>query len=760
MGQNSADKNRELLTAGASVTQNGNHTADSMLTRKTTDRASLRFIQSNLRRSKLATRAADRTGPVKAALIIQDNDVDVETDQTLIDENVTAPVIKAGNCRVGVVSVYLEGDKPIGPFLNRVKWVCSKLGTEKFILGGYLNAWSVWWGSERDDARGGELCDFFDMEKLHVLNEGNIPTFEVYRGGPPITKAARPWALGTRIYNTAKARWLEFLLAFDNAKEERALTVETVESVDSCNRLDGVVGLYAECVQCACNATIPRKRSTRKVKLPWWSPVLEGLKKDPNTKKRHIRNATPSRRQHVVEEYVRAKEVYERAAADARTASWKRFSSTRDRDSIWDGVYRVIRDTGRNREDVLLKDNSGRICNPDESTALLADTFFSGDQVDTDDPHHVEIRRRSYEISRLPEAPGIDGFTSDTCQTATLRDLGLFPSVENSAYGWNTSPGVEGGGHKGNAEARQGRLFPSDVISSHRPSLCNGQSRRKNACLPHQIAYHAEAADETVWFHATARDRGLPEVVVRYAGGEFRKGTSKGCIQGSIAGPTFCNLVLDSLLQELGDLGVYVQAFADDVVLMFSGQSASVLKAEANRALAHVKDWGDQNKLKFAPSKTNAMPRLRKRTANIYKGIARAAKATWGLSPEIVKTIYVAVIEPIVMYASCAWAPTTKKLGVRKMLDALQRSVALKACRAYRTVSLHSALILARDISSRILVFGNFTHPQKILTFFEKHHFRVELVIPDRWPLVPDFSGAYFRSYRSSPVGFRAGLWY
>ncbi|GBP28961.1 Putative 115 kDa protein in type-1 retrotransposable element R1DM [Eumeta japonica] len=32
------------------------------------------------------------------------------------------------------------------------------------------------------------------------------------------------------------------------------------------------------------------------------------------------------------------------------------------------------------------------------------------------------------------------------------------------------------------------------------------------------------------------RDR---EVVVKYAGGECRKGTSKGCIQGSIAGPTF-----------------------------------------------------------------------------------------------------------------------------------------------------------------------------------------------------------------------------
>ncbi|GBO98310.1 hypothetical protein EVAR_84190_1 [Eumeta japonica] len=54
------------------------------------------------------------------------------------------------------------------------------------------------------------------------------------------------------------------------------------------------------------------------------------------------------------------------------------------------------------------------------------------------------------------------------------------------------------------------------------------------------------------------------------------------------------------------------EAFADDVVLMFSGQSASALEAETNRALAHVRDWGDRNKLRFAPSKTNAMVLTRK----------------------------------------------------------------------------------------------------------------------------------------------------
>ncbi|GBP28046.1 Putative 115 kDa protein in type-1 retrotransposable element R1DM [Eumeta japonica] len=216
------------------------------------------------------------------------------------------------------------------------------------------------------------------------------------------------------------------------------------------------------------------------------------------------------------------------------------------------------------------------------------------------------------------------------------------------------------------------------------------------------------------------RDR---KVVVCYAGGECSRMTSKGCIQGSIAGLTFLSLVLNFLLQELEDLGVYVQAFADDLVLIFSGQSVSVLEGKANRALAHVKNWGDRNKLRFAPSKKNAMvltkklkfdvptihmgnttialadeirllgltidkkltfiPRVYKackKATNIYKGIARAAKVTWGLSSEIVRTIYVALIEPIVVYASCAWTPAASKLDVRKMLDALQRSVALKAC--------------------------------------------------------------------------------
>ncbi|GBP68556.1 Probable RNA-directed DNA polymerase from transposon X-element [Eumeta japonica] len=126
--------------------------------------------------------------------------------------------------------------------------------------------------------------------------------------------------------------------------------------------------------------------------------------------------------------------------------------------SVWDGIYRVIRNTGRNREDVLLINDSGQTCSPNESAVLLANTFFPDDRVDTDGPYHTELRRRTDGSIRppeasdilsemdppftgaevkwplrhsIPKAPGIDGFTSDICQAAILRDLGLFLAMAN-----------------------------------------------------------------------------------------------------------------------------------------------------------------------------------------------------------------------------------------------------------------------------------------------------------------------------------------
>ncbi|GBP96474.1 hypothetical protein EVAR_48137_1 [Eumeta japonica] len=186
----------------------------------------------------------------------------------------------------------------------------------------------------------------------------------------------------------------------------KGLTAGTVEVVDSCDRLDEVVDLYTECVKHACDTAIPRKRSMRRPKLPWWSPELEGLKRDANTKKRRIRNAAPSRRRYVVEEYVRAKEVYERAAADAQTTSWKRFCTAQDRERM--GWYlQGHQEHWEKPGGCFTYQRLGADVQPERVCRPPGEYLFPDDRVDTDGPYHTELRRRTDGSIRPPEASDI-----------------------------------------------------------------------------------------------------------------------------------------------------------------------------------------------------------------------------------------------------------------------------------------------------------------------------------------------------------------
>ncbi|GBP00887.1 hypothetical protein EVAR_50159_1 [Eumeta japonica] len=132
---------------------------------------------------------------------------------------------------------------------------------------------------------------------------------------------------------------------------ERTLTTEMVKSVGSCDQLDEVVETYTECIRQACDAAIPRKSSsTRGLEFPGSGRRAH---------KRRIRNAAPGRREETGK-------------------------------------------TGR----MSIKTDSGQVIGPDESATLLAETFFPDDRVDTDDPYHTEVRRRTDGSSQPPEAWG------------------------------------------------------------------------------------------------------------------------------------------------------------------------------------------------------------------------------------------------------------------------------------------------------------------------------------------------------------------
>ncbi|GBP30900.1 hypothetical protein EVAR_28539_1 [Eumeta japonica] len=136
------------------------------------------------------------------------------------------------------------------------------------------------------------------MEGFHVLNEGNIPKFEVFRGD--------------RLFHGA----------FDVT---------------------------------ACSSTLLDRAEVCQV-------VLDVRSLDHNAIAFNIRTeGRPDTRPCVVDP---------RGCSDGELEA---------ENGIWDGVYRVIRDTGKNRECILLKDHSGRVCSPDESTVLLTNIYFPND---------------------------------------------------------------------------------------------------------------------------------------------------------------------------------------------------------------------------------------------------------------------------------------------------------------------------------------------------------------------------------------------
>lgn len=270
------------------------------------------------------------------------------------------------------------------------------------------------------------------------------------------------------------------------------------------------------------------------------------------------------------------------------------------------------------------------------------------------------------------------------------------------------------------------------------------------------VSLDIEGAFDNAWWpaiidqlHANGVDLSVVRLIVnylserrvrlRYAGETVERETNKGCIQGSTCGPILWNLQLNPLLEQSQYGGVRVQAFADDILMIAIAANGEELEEKVNRALAVMVQWGVRLRLKFAPGKTQALlitkkksyytPRLimsgdeisysaslkilgltidpllnfrrhleaiNKKAIAFYKMVARAARAQWGLNSDILRLIYISVVEPTVLYAASCWAGISTKVYAEKALNSLTRTFAIKICKAHRTVSFVSSLLLAR----------------------------------------------------------------
>ncbi|GBP00872.1 RNA-directed DNA polymerase from mobile element jockey [Eumeta japonica] len=249
-----------------------------------------------------------------------------------------------------------------------------------------------------------------------------------------------------------------------------------------------------------------------------------------------------------------------------------------------------------NREDILLQTDSGLVLSPNESATLLAETFFPDDgsiltirimRKSEGKPTgmivHPQLRdlpgwthlyrAESWDTSpawkvaaiKVIPKPGKD----DYARPKSYRPIGLLPvlgkTVERMLVGrlqWHLMPKLQ---------ATQYGFMPQrgteDALYDLMTYIYKELNLKKIVLM---VSLDIEGAFDNAWWPALKaqllayncpvnlygmvkgylRDR---EVIVRYAGGESRRGTSKGCIQGSIAGPTFWNLILDSLPENSGN---------------------------------------------------------------------------------------------------------------------------------------------------------------------------------------------------------------
>ena len=215
------------------------------------------------------------------------------------------------------------------------------------------------------------------------------------------------------------------------------------------------------------------------------------------------------------------------------------------------------------------------------------------------------------------------------------------------------------------------------------------------------------------------------------------KTVTKGCVQGSVCGPTFWNIILDGLLNIALPDGCYIQAYADDVMLLVSSENKESVESKANEALKRILIWGNTVKLTFSPSKTFGISFTAKtknsriemdgspvgmaskikllgviidsrltfinhskyviaKVTRTFKNLCKFVRPTWGVSSANVEIIYRHVIEPTITYAAGIWGTAVKYECVQRFLRTFQRSFAIRAIKGFHTVSAVSALALAQ----------------------------------------------------------------
>ena len=351
---------------------------------------------------------------------------------------------------------------------------------------------------------------------------------------------------------------------------------------------------------------------------------------------------------------------------------------------------------------------------------------------------------------RIIQKPGKDDYTSLT----SFRPIGLLPVfgkllqklfIKRLTFDAQTS--------KRWSDRQFG--FREQTSTSHalRTLINRIKSGRQRGRQVVGVSLDIKAAFDNAWWPAlmerlrkTSCPRNVNRLIVSYlqdrtvsldfADARSSKTMTKGCIQGSVCGPTFWNLILDELLDVTLPPGCHIQAYADDVMLLVERTSATDVETTVNSALDRILRWGESVKLTFSSAKTQAIAFTQKaksasivmngqnvyftptikllgviidtnlsfvkhvrhviaKVTSTFKLLCKFIRPTWGVHSENAAIIYRHVIEPTITYTAGIWGDAVKYECVRRQLRTFQRSFAIRVIRGFHTVSATSASAIA-----------------------------------------------------------------
>lgn len=227
--------------------------------------------------------------------------------------------------------------------------------------------------------------------------------------------------------------------------------------------------------------------------------------------------------------------------------------------------------------------------------------------------------------------------------------------------------------------------------------------------------------------------------------GPVRKQITAGAAQGSILGPDLWNVMYDDILCIDMPEDSYLVGYADDIAAVITARNTQEAQRKLNQVMIRTQAWMSDHGLSLATEKTEIIFFTKKQIpteiqintiggilqskktikylglhldsklsywAQINHTATKAGKVTAALSRLMAniggptasrRKLLLATVQSVLLYGSEVWADSLKAEYRRKALSAVQRTAALRAASAYRTVSAAAVFVISSTIPIDLL---------------------------------------------------------